>query len=300
MSAYLVYTHQFQSTLPAWGATTWRVLAILMKIHFNPRSPHGERLDASTIQQNQDEFQSTLPAWGATRNEKGGETMNGKFQSTLPAWGATMGVWILNCAFGFQSTLPAWGATLLLTIDSLQRSLFQSTLPAWGATIFRIGAVTTCIHFNPRSPHGERHSLLACQRMNTGISIHAPRMGSDNKHSHSNCFTCIFQSTLPAWGATLLIDTTLFRKDNFNPRSPHGERQATPVPDVPSFAYFNPRSPHGERHDCIISQIIIVVFQSTLPAWGATRYKMFEKISRAISIHAPRMGSDGDAEVILR
>ena len=173
--------------------------------------------------------------------------MNGKFQSTLPAWGATMGVWILNSAFGFQSTLPAWGAT-----------------------IFRIGAVTTCIHFNPRSPHGERHSLLACQRMNTGISIHAPRMGSDNKHSHSNCFTCIFQSTLPAWGATLLIDTTLFRKDNFNPRSPHGERPHRPL----------------------LSQRVHPIFQSTLPAWGATLMGRAMQMGKGISIHAPRMGSD--------
>ena len=34
------------------------------------------------------------------------------------------------------------------------------------------------------------------------------------------------------------------------------------------------------------------IFQSTLPAWGATLYSCFPYINKKISIHAPRMGSD--------
>ena len=38
----------------------------------------------------------------------------------------------------------------------------------------------------------------------------------------------------------------------------------------------------------------IKLFQSTLPAWGATGRCLLYKRCFAISIHAPRMGSDGN------
>ena len=79
-----------------------------------------------------------------------------------------------------------------------------------------------------------------------------------------------FQSTLPARGAT--VEDYAFRTDeqNFNPRSPHGERPREYAASVTETEisihaprtgsdharrkngriqlYFNPRSPHGERH----------------------------------------------------
>ena len=78
----------------------------------------------------------------------------------------------------FQSTLPAWGATRRLQI--YQSPLrFQSTLPAWGATA--------------RDFKSPRDLVV--------ISIHAPRMGSDNNGDYEPCVHA-----------------------HFNPRSPHGER----------------------------------------------------------------------------
>ena len=56
-------------------------------------------------------------------------------------------------------------------------------------------------HFNPRSPHGERHSRASRARQQPAISIHAPRTGSDDGRRR----------------------TSAAAKD-FNPRSPHGER----------------------------------------------------------------------------
>ena len=56
--------------------------------------------------------------------------------------------------------------------------------------------------------------------------------------------------------------------------------------------YFNPRSPHGERPHIHSSLRRAVVFQSTLPARGATRYRLATHPARRISIHAPRTGSD--------
>ena len=56
---------------------------------FNPRSPHGERLQRAKINQKERGFQSTLPAWGATWVKDLDNDMIA-FQSTLPAWGATV------------------------------------------------------------------------------------------------------------------------------------------------------------------------------------------------------------------
>ena len=80
----------------------------------------------------------------------------------------------------------------------------------------------------------------------------------------------VFQSTLPARGATL-----------------------AGVSRVKSLYDFNPRSPHGERPGGINNGIKLGQFQSTLPARGATS-KLMEQIGRFydISIHAPRTGSD--------
>ena len=57
-------------------------------------------------------------------------------------------------------------------------------------------------HFNPRSPRGERRSCSRwlCSALN--ISIHAPRGGSDDMAVKDFLAAGIFQSTLPAGGAT--------------------------------------------------------------------------------------------------
>ncbi len=102
---------------------------------------------------------------------------------------------------------------------------FQSTLPARGATGRPDAAVRVGCHFNPRSPHGERPVADALEAMSEGISIHAPRTGSD----------------------PTLCCAPLFVRLNFNPRSPHGERLVSPDGFMAGVAHFNPRSPHGER-----------------------------------------------------
>ena len=127
-------------------------------------------------------------------------------------------------------------------------SSFQSTLPVWGATVRQHNFLFCHIYFNPRSPCGERRSLL--QDYHRGgnyfnprspcgerrfqitkrcwhysISIHAPRVGSDIFRFFSSIYGIIFQSTLPVWGATL---ANLVRHSND------------------------------------------IQFQSTLPVWGAT------------------------------
>ena len=124
-----------------------------------------------------------------------------------------------------------------------------------------------------------------------GISIHAPREGSDPT------------PLIPPPG-----------RCNFNPRSPRGERPAPPF----SSCCCLPISIHapregsdqrlaGLRHPDIISihapregsdagslasEYFSVRFQSTLPARGATKARSSRPCSTPISIHAPREGSD--------
>ena len=102
----------------------------------------------------------------------------------------------------------------------------------------------------------------------------------------------LFQSTLPAWGATASIKANL-------------------IPEVVSIHAPRVRSDRAFLH----RELSWIVFQSTLPAWGATsmlaseihelesfnprsprgerRHKRIEIcVPHVVSIHAPRVGSD--------
>ena len=101
------------------------------------------------------------------------------------------------------------------------------------------------------------------------ISIHAPRTGSDRlwrKHVD-----------------TLMISIHAPRTGSDFP-APH--QSILPL-------YFNPRSPHGERPCWISAASSSLIFQSTLPARGATEARQPQTNHCTISIHAPRTGSDG-------
>ena len=104
--------------------------------------------------------------------------------------------------------------------------------------------------------------------------------------------TALFQSTLPARGATVRGGPAEPISADFNPRSPRGERLLRGN-DLLLLDYFNPRSPRGERRCCTAQRGIDSVFQSTLPARGATSLRPYFNFFVWISIHAPREGSDG-------
>ena len=131
--ARLAGVRPFQPTLPARGATALgngllrRRLGISTHaprtgsdhctdgltpqgIHFNPRSPHGERPSFLVSQNLGFPFQPTLPARGATAQAVEGHRRQ-RFQPTLPARGATQGVYWRRVRDLFQPTLPARGAT---------------------------------------------------------------------------------------------------------------------------------------------------------------------------------------------
>ena len=145
----------------------------------------------------------------------------------------------------FQSTLPAGGATSLEDYFGLPTGVFQSTLPAGGAT---------------KNHQNQEYEIQ--------ISIHAPRRGSD------------FVPYRLLWRHWISIHA---------PRRGSDRRQEC---KYHSLQDFNPRSPQGERRKRRFLTRQKPVFQSTLPAGGATLLPGSGWEVEAISIHAPRRGSD--------
>ena len=101
------------------------------------------------------------------------------------------------------------------------------------------------------------------------ISIHAPRVGSDQGARRLRSCILDFNPRSPCGERHLSIRSGC-RCSNFNPRSPCGERLNIFNRDG-RRKNFNPRSPCGERRWQFLSPLFaLFLFQSTLPVWGAT------------------------------
>ena len=100
------------------------------------------------------------------------------------------------------------------------------------------------------------------------ISIHAPREGSDLRPPPSR------------------------RKCAISIHAPREGSDKAGSGGSPDIEDFNPRSPRGERRERHYSLNANDGFQSTLPARGATKVSDNKVLCNAISIHAPREGSD--------
>ena len=168
-----------------------------------------------------------------------------KFQSTLPVRGATYANGVYNSDVMISIHAPRAGSDARIVPACSSRSTFQSTLPVRGAT-----------------QKGMNYDKVL------NISIHAPRAGSDNSRAVGFPF-----------------------KIHFNPRSPCGER-LLPIAFSLALVYFNPRSPCGERlilwevHSCNFN------FNPRSPCGERPASQPAVNASLAISIHAPRAGSD--------
>ena len=169
------------------------------------------------------------------------------------------------------------------------------------------------VNFNPRSPHGERRKLFRRKlfaalfqstlpargatrdyrrrRAIYHISIHAPRTGSDDYLCGLSDNPQDFNPRSPHGERLTPLFFGFHHIRYFNPRSPHGERHVCGEYYI-TYGNFNPRSPHGERREFDFTDIYTAEFQSTLPARGATWSAFDAGRDTAISIHAPRTGSD--------
>ena len=265
---------QFQPTLPARGATTEHPeVRTKLEIsthaprtgsdrtgragvcdagHFNPRSPHGERLYVGSHSAAYSAFQPTLPARGATSPSADSRAAGQLISTHAPRTGSDAfraRLRLQPCNFnprsphGERRPRAARGAGRRANFNprsphgerhndvfytAPEGWSFQPTLPARGATPRFSATKSRRRNFNPRSPHGERHYAIHKIVILVCISTHAPRTGSD-LHSIS-------------------VNTP---EEHFNPRSPHGERPL----QLRIFyrpPHFNPRSPHGERHGTLL------------------------------------------------
>ena len=195
-------SNQFQSTLPARGATRGRRGIPPRPHHFNPRSPHGERRGGGDGKNFGRRFQSTLPARGATTF---GDTIPPQSEISIhaPRTGSdTIRARTSPAMYDFNPRSPH-GERPNPPRRSPARRRFQSTLPARGATSWTKAVTVPDGYFNPRSPHGERQFVCwGVIQMFTNFNPRSP-------HGERPWETA---------GIPLTLD--------FNPRSPHGERRA--------------------------------------------------------------------------
>ena len=145
----------------------------------------------------------------------------------------------------FQSTLPARGATSVIGVPCAS-AVISIHAPRTGSDWKLCKSISASIYFNPRSPHGERLEGGGKKWWDALISIHAPRTGSDGFTRRVPLTACI-SIHAPRTGSDAPIDP----------------------PPLKRF-HFNPRSPHGERRLVLLYKAVVVQFQSTLPARGAT------------------------------
>ena len=257
---------------PRTGSDYAACVIRLVCADFNPRSPHGERHNPPDDDLLAEVISIHAPRTGSDERLIDETVAICPFQSTLPARGATPPrPTIAMPTKNFNPRSPH-GERLVSVSVAVGFVGFQSTLPARGAT-------TPCAHPTARtriSIHAPRtgSDCPGCRfcRLPASISIHAPRTGSDFAGAVSICRCCIFQSTLPARGATPAEGTNEAAEWHFNPRSPHGERRdgfrhdrrrvqiSIHAPRTGSDLvqsslwsadrHFNPRSPHGERPRC--------------------------------------------------
>ena len=212
---------RFQSTLPLRGATVAVLeqrVKNLISIHaplagsdeahhilsrtyknFNPRSPCGERPSPR--------LQSI---YGAI------------FQSTLPLRGATVGLNQIAQLVRISIHAPLAGSDAVIFHDGQQDFRFQSTLPLRGATERGHEYGRHVLHFNPRSPCGERRGPRQLLAVTVDFNPRSPCGERRGRFSGRR------------------------NPRDFNPRSPCGERLGT-LRTSTTGANFNPRSPCGER-----------------------------------------------------
>ena len=169
--------------------------------NFNPRSPCGERLFRLSRLLRRFPFQSTLPVWGATTGEIKLPS-DAVISIHAPRVGSDLSQTVIDNALpGISIHAPRVGSDdgSILGISYRNISIHAPRVGSDGSSL---SSRSRGRNFNPRSPCGERPSLLR-------VSTTPFR----------------FQSTLPVWGATTGLPFRTGPQVYFNPRSPCGERQ---------------------------------------------------------------------------
>ena len=100
----------------------------------------------------------------------------------------------------FQSTRPAWGATY--TSATRRTKVVSIHAPRVGRDEDARKGLGALLSFNPRAPRGARHSESLAECVFAGFNPRAPR-GARRTAVPIRRSVWRFQSTRPAWGATM-------------------------------------------------------------------------------------------------
>ena len=191
----------FQSTLPGWGATVSGRIDHVAVDYFNPRSPDGERRTGQQDRHRQTDFNPRSPdgeRHGAAglahpRTDFNPRSPDGERPVTVPPWPIVP---------IFQSTLPGWGATVA---RDAQHARIQISIhaPRMGSDRLVMRRRCSRMHFNPRSPDGERHTRPYVWVSRRIFQSTLPGWGATDTMDLYTNNQERFQSTLPGWGATI-------------------------------------------------------------------------------------------------
>ncbi len=281
---------KFQSTRPAWGATSNRPHTGCVK-NVSIHAPRVGR-DAIVARSLAEHpvFQSTRPAWGATAQAFAGNDLP-EFQSTRPAWGATIErVLKMGVSFSFNPRAPR-GARRTTQARKNLVGYVSIHAPRVGRDVSQAASCRGGCGFNPRAPRGARREPILEEVREDEFQSTRPAWGATNQFDNYPA-TPEFQSTRPAWGATR-AGLRSGRQQAVSIHAPRVGRDSMRFLQPRCWHCFNPRAPRGARRMLRLNQLgqktvsihaprvgrdrrashrsqRIRPFQSTRPAWGAT------------------------------
>ena len=150
----------------------------------------------------------------------------------------------------------------------------------------------TQLDISIHSPRMGRDAGRKALRAGRAISIHSPRMGRDARTRLRLRGRAGFQSTLPAWGETLLMQI-IYQCGAFQSTLPAWGETPKQASKAAMMAFQSTLPAWGETPTPGPEVVTgSTRFQSTLPAWGETMHSVKPFPSIYISIHSPRMGRD--------
>ena len=147
------------------------------------------------------------------------------------------------------------------------------------------------LHFNPRSPCGERPTSIPSLLQPFQFQSTLPMRGAthEGKERHPSMIISIHA---PHAGSDVYIERAGAGNADFNPRSPCGERLSLKSATEQLLKFQSTLPMRGATRIREHRQNGFIGFQSTLPMRGATWWEVVVGGIFTISIHAPHAGSD--------
>ena len=168
----------------------------------------------------------------------------------------------------FQSTLPVGGATLRCPAASREETI-SIHAPRGGSDQQADGYPDLPADFNPRSPWGERQTVKGSTPRNRRFQSTLP-VGGATQHMRLEGGPGIISIHAPRGGSDPQNGRRRTEQNDFNPRSPWGERPFSPTAQRLA-GKISIHAPRGGSDVCYFDIIHAKDrFQSTLPVGGAT------------------------------